>query len=124
MHWGHPNRDKVALFLGDIMLILLCAVAGWKTQQRAGDMTHELVSLLVLLPAYVAAIYVFDLYSQARLNGLGTFLRAILAVGLGSGSCYVFCTPFPAAECLLSIDRAFQFHPAGDNVCLAEMLFL
>jgi lipopolysaccharide/colanic/teichoic acid biosynthesis glycosyltransferase len=113
MHWGHPNRDKVALFLGDIMLILLCAVAGWKPQQRAGDMTHELVSLLVLLPAYVAAIYVFDLYSQARLNGLGTFLRAILAVGLGSGFCYVFFHLFQWQNaCYRSIELSNFILPA------------
>jgi lipopolysaccharide/colanic/teichoic acid biosynthesis glycosyltransferase len=90
MRWGHPNRDKIALLLGDIALILSCAIAGWSPQQKAGNMTQELVSLLLLLLAYVAAIYVFDLYSAARLNGLGTFVRVVLAVGAGSGFCYLF----------------------------------
>jgi lipopolysaccharide/colanic/teichoic acid biosynthesis glycosyltransferase len=91
MHWGHPKREKVALFLGDITLLLLCAFAGWYLHPAsAGNATQKFVSLLVLLPAYVAAIYVFDLYSLDRLNRLGTLARVILAVGAGSGFGYIF----------------------------------
>jgi lipopolysaccharide/colanic/teichoic acid biosynthesis glycosyltransferase len=91
MHWGHPSQDKVTLLVGDIALILLCAVAGWHLHPAsAGSETQRVASLLVLLPAYVAAIYVFDLYSLARLNGLGTLVKVILAVGTGSSFSYMF----------------------------------
>jgi lipopolysaccharide/colanic/teichoic acid biosynthesis glycosyltransferase len=91
MHWGHPEQDKVTLFLGDSVLISLAAGAGrYLILAEKGSAIHLVATLLVLLPAYLAAIYVFDLYSLAALNGLGTFVRAMLAVGAGSGFCYVF----------------------------------
>jgi len=91
MHWGHPSRDKVELLLGDIALILLCAVAGWYLHPAsAGSETQRVASLLMLLPACVAAIYVFDLYSLAGLNGLGTLVKVALAIGAGSSFCDLF----------------------------------
>ena len=83
MHWGHPCRDKVALFLGDILLITVANVAGWYVHPAAtSNAAQRVLSLLVLLPAFLSAIYVFDLYSLAALNGLGTFFKVIAAVGV------------------------------------------
>lgn len=91
MHWGHPRRDKVVLFLGDMKLITLVAAAGWYVYAgERNDGNHRALSLLVLLPTFLAALYVFDLYSLARLNGLGTFARVLLAVGAASAFCDVF----------------------------------
>jgi lipopolysaccharide/colanic/teichoic acid biosynthesis glycosyltransferase len=88
MHWGHPCRDKVALFLGDIGLIALLAIAGWYVHPAGTiDAAQKALSLAVLLPTFVAAIYVFDLYSLAALNGLGTFFKVTIAVGAASVLC-------------------------------------
>lgn len=91
MHWGHPGRDKVTLFLGDIVLITLAAVAGWHLHAaNTASEAHRTLFLLALLPPFLGALYVFDLYSLLRLNGLGTFVRVLLAVGAASGFCDIF----------------------------------
>lgn len=88
---GHPSRDKVLLFLGDGALIALTVVAGWYARAGAGShAAHKLLSLCVALAAFLAAMYVFDLYSMAKLNGLGTMLKVAVAVGAASGFCNVF----------------------------------
>lgn len=88
MNWGNPDRDKVALFLGDIALIILLAVAGWFIRPLAdSSATEKVLPLLLLLPTILAAMYVLDLYSLVALNGLGTIVRVILAVGSAS----IFC---------------------------------
>lgn len=88
MHWGHPGRDKVILFLGDIALVTLAGAAGlyWNAANTASD-AHRAIFLLVLLPPFLGALYVFDLYSLLLLNGLGTFVRVLLAVGTAGGFC-------------------------------------
>src|SRR6266567_7073922 len=89
MHWGHPNRDSVRLFLGDAVLITLAAaVAGWYVQPvEAGHATYKALSLLALLPAFLGAMYVCNLYNLAGINGLGTLVKVIVAVGAGSAFC-------------------------------------
>jgi lipopolysaccharide/colanic/teichoic acid biosynthesis glycosyltransferase len=44
----------------------------------------------VLVPAFLAAMYVCNLYNLAAINGLGTFVKVIVAVGAASGFCEVF----------------------------------
>lgn len=89
MHWGHPPRDKVMLFLGDIGLITLVSVAGWYLPPAgASDAAQKAVSLCVLLITFLAAIYVFDLYSLAGLTRLGTFSRVTIAVGTAGLVCH------------------------------------
>src|SRR5205807_6549393 len=91
MNWGHPCRDKVALFFGDIGLVTLLTVLGWYVHPAAtSDATQRALSFVVLLPTFVAAIYVFDLYSLAALNGLATFFRVMIAVGAASVLCHAF----------------------------------
>lgn len=91
MQWGHPGRDKVALFLGDIGLIALVTVAGWYLHPaETSNAAQKVLSLVVLLPTFLAAIYVFDLYSLAELNGLGTFFRVMISIGAASAFCNAF----------------------------------
>jgi lipopolysaccharide/colanic/teichoic acid biosynthesis glycosyltransferase len=91
MSWGHPARDKVTMFLGDIGLIILLAVAGWLINPtRTGGDIQNLASLLMPLPAFLAAFYVFDLYSLSAFNGLGTFVRVVIATGTAT----LFCSAF------------------------------
>jgi len=88
MNWGHPARDKVTMFLGDIGLIILLAVAGCLIQPAGtGSAIQNIASLLMLLPAFLAAFYVFDLYSLSALNGLGTFVRVMIAISSATLLC-------------------------------------
>ncbi len=85
---GHPNRDKIALFLGDVALIALAAVVGWYLP--AGELSiadHKVLSLLVLVPTFLGAMYVCNLYNLAGINGLGTFVKVMVAVGMASAFC-------------------------------------
>ena len=55
------------------------------TPLKAGDGTHNILSLLLLLPMFLASMYVFDLYNLVALNGLGTFARVAISVLVASG---------------------------------------
>ena len=91
MHWGHPCRHKVTLFLGDIGLITLVSVAGWYVYPAGtSDAVQKALSLAVLLTTFVGALYVFDLYSMAEFNRLGMLFRVMIAVGLASVLCNAF----------------------------------
>lgn len=90
MQWGHPNRDKIILFLGDICLITLVVVVGWYLYPAVSNGTRRVLSLLVLLPAFLAAMYVCNLYSLARLNGLGTLAKVFVATGAATAICNGF----------------------------------
>jgi lipopolysaccharide/colanic/teichoic acid biosynthesis glycosyltransferase len=88
MIWGHPGRDSVRLFLGDAALITLAAVAGWYLPPaETAHATHKLLSLLVLLPAFLGVMYVCNLYNPAGINGLGTFVKVVVAAGMGGALC-------------------------------------
>jgi exopolysaccharide biosynthesis polyprenyl glycosylphosphotransferase len=114
MHWGHPGRDKVALFLGDIVLIALSAAGRYLHGVGTSNGTQKALPLLVLLLAFLAAMYVFDLYSLARLNGLVTFVRVMLAVGSGSGFCYVFFHLFQwSDQCYRSLELCTLILPVA-----------
>lgn len=81
----------MTLFLGDAGLIVLTAVAGWYLPAGAAShAAHGLLSLCVVLPSFLAAMYVFDLYGMAKLNGLGTMVKVALAVAAASGFCNLF----------------------------------
>ncbi len=80
MRWEHPHREKVALLVGDAGLIALVGVAaGYLYATGPVNGARELLSMLVVVPAFVAALYVFDLYSLSAINGLGTIVRTVLA---------------------------------------------
>lgn len=88
MHWGHPGRDSVRLFVGDAVAIALMAMAGWYLP--AGQMSHashKLLELLVLVPTFLGAMYVCNMYNPAGINGLGTFMKVMVAVGSASAFC-------------------------------------
>jgi exopolysaccharide biosynthesis polyprenyl glycosylphosphotransferase len=88
MNWGHPSRGSVELFLGDAALITLAAVVGWYLPGgQMSDGRHKLLSLLVMLPSFLAAMYVCNLYNLAGINGLGTFVKVIVAVGIAGAFC-------------------------------------
>jgi lipopolysaccharide/colanic/teichoic acid biosynthesis glycosyltransferase len=90
MHFGHPRRDKVTLFLGDIALIAITAIAGWYSHlEGGGSALQRWMSLLVLLPTFSGILYILDLYSLSRLNGFGTLVKVVLAVGSASVLSYV-----------------------------------
>jgi exopolysaccharide biosynthesis polyprenyl glycosylphosphotransferase len=92
---GHPNRDKLTLFLGDAALIAFVAVAGWYLPAgQMGHAGHKVLSLLVLVPMFLAAMYVCSLYNLAGINGLGTFVRVLVAVGMASAFCDGFFNLF------------------------------
>lgn len=80
MRWEHTHRDKVALLVGDAVLIALVGAIG-RYLYAAGlaNGARELLSMLVVVPAFAAALYVFDLYSLSAINGLGTIVRTVLA---------------------------------------------
>jgi exopolysaccharide biosynthesis polyprenyl glycosylphosphotransferase len=91
IQWGHPSRDSIRLLLGDAGLIALAAVAGWYLP--VGELSHgshKLLSLVVLLPAFLGAMYVCNLYNPAGINGLGTFVKVIAAAGTASAFCEAF----------------------------------
>lgn len=77
---GHSGRDKVVLLVGDAGLIALVSAVG-RRLFAAGPVNgpRELLSMLVVVPVFVAAMYVFDLYSLSSINGLGTVVRAVVA---------------------------------------------
>jgi lipopolysaccharide/colanic/teichoic acid biosynthesis glycosyltransferase len=91
MNWGHPDRDKVILFFGDMALVILAAVVGWllRPAESAREIRH-IVSLLLLLLTFLSAFYVFDLYNLAALNGLGTILRLLIACSTATVLCGAF----------------------------------
>lgn len=81
----------MTLFAGDAALIAALSLAGWYLRAGgASHAAHKLLSLCVVLPSFLAAMYVFDLYSMAKLNGLGTMVKVAVAVGAASGFCNVF----------------------------------
>ncbi len=80
----------MTLFLGDVVLVLLVAIAAWYSRPEETTVAMEKwMSLLVLLPAFLGMLYVFDQYSLAQLNGLGTLAKVVSAVGLASVFCYI-----------------------------------
>jgi exopolysaccharide biosynthesis polyprenyl glycosylphosphotransferase len=88
MRWGHPRRDKVALFLGDAGLITLAAVAGWYLLPvDTGNAAAKVLSLALLLPTFLGAMYVCNLYNLAGINGLGTFVKVVVAIGAAGAFC-------------------------------------
>ena len=90
MHWGHPDRDKLSVFLGDFVLITVLAIAGWYVRAAdAGLIEHRQLSLFLIVPAFLASIYVFDLYSLNNLNGLATFIKTVFAISSASIFCYL-----------------------------------
>jgi len=90
-YWGHPGRGSVELFLGDAGLIALAAVAGlYLPLGEIGHASHKELFLLVLVPTFLAAMYVCNLYNLAGINGLGTFVKVIVAVGTASAFCNGF----------------------------------
>src|SRR5579871_1444969 len=102
---GHPQRDKIALVIWDMTLIALSMVVGWYVSTgHLRYMAHNAVWILALGPAFVAALYVWDLYSLGALSGLGTLVRAGLAVISASGLCvfifHVLGAPSPVYQSL------------------------
>ena len=90
MRWGHPDRNKLIVLLGDFVLITLSAIAGWYVHaSEVTDSHHKGMSFLVLLPAFLAAMYVFDLYDVYKFNGLGTLAKSVLAISAASIFCYL-----------------------------------
>ena len=88
---AQPNRDKVALFVGDMAVIAIAAIGAWYLPGlEASRGSHKGLFLLVLVPTFLGAMYVCDLYDLAAINGLGTFVKVIVAVGAASGFCEVF----------------------------------
>ena len=93
--WGHPNRDKLTLFLVDAAMIAVAAAAGWYlpgAAQSHGE--HRVAFLLVLVPTFLAAMYVCNLYNLAAGNGLGMWVTVIVAVGTASAFCDAFLHVF------------------------------
>jgi len=87
-NWGHPGRDKVKLFLGDAALLACVAVVGWYLPAvQMGHGSHKVLSLVVLVPTFLGAMYVCNLYNLAGINGLGTLMKVIVAVGVASALC-------------------------------------
>lgn len=89
--WGHPSRGSVTLFLGDAALIALTAAAGWYLP--AGQLSHgghKISELLVLVPAFLAAMYVCNMYNLTAGNGLGMWIKVIVAVAGASAFCDAF----------------------------------
>lgn len=90
-YWGHPEREKVTLFLVDAAVIALTAAAGWYLP--AGQMSHashKVAELLVVAPAFLAAMYVCNMYNLAAGNGLGMWVKVTVAVAGASGFCDAF----------------------------------
>jgi len=90
-NWGHPGRDKVTLFVVDACLITLAAVAGWYLP--AGQMSHaghKVLELLVLVPTFLGAMYVCNMYNLGAGNGLGMWVKVIVAAGTASAFCNAF----------------------------------
>lgn len=88
-------EDKLPLFLGDGVLVTLAAVAGWYLPVAAKSHGgHKVLFLVVLLPTFLAAMYVCNLYNLAGINGLGTFVEGIVAVAVASAFCDGFLNVF------------------------------
>lgn len=90
-YWGHPRRDKVTLLLVDAALIALTGAAGW---HLAGGQTshvgHKVAELLVVALTFLAAMYVCNMYNLAAGNGLGMWVKVIVAVAGASAFCEAF----------------------------------
>lgn len=90
-YWGHPGRDKVTLFLVDAAVIALAAAAGWYLP--AGQMSHgnhKVAELVVVAAAFLAGMYVCNMYNLAAGNGLGMWVKVLVAVGGASAFCDTF----------------------------------
>lgn len=93
--WGHPGRDSVTLFLVDAALITVTAVAGWYVPGAATSHgSHKLLFLVVLVPTFLAAMYVCNMYNLAAGNGLGMWVKVTVAVGAASAFCDAFLNVF------------------------------
>jgi len=83
------------LFAVDACLIALPAVAGWYLPATAMNHgSHEVVFLLLMAPTFLAAMYVCNLYNVAAGNGLGMWVKIIVAVGTASAFCDGFLVVF------------------------------
>lgn len=86
--WGHPHRGTVELFVGDMALIALIAAAGWYVPEVAKSHgSHKVLFLLVLVPTFLAAMYVCNMYNLAAGNGLGMWVKVIVAAGAAGALC-------------------------------------
>jgi exopolysaccharide biosynthesis polyprenyl glycosylphosphotransferase len=88
MSWGHPQHDKVKLFVGDILLTAgtLLALSVWKPTGHFGEVGHA-TAVLVFMLTFLANFYVFDLYNLAALNGVRTIYRLVAACGVATVLC-------------------------------------
>jgi hypothetical protein len=76
-------------------LITLTAVAGWYLPAAAmSHGSHKVLFLLVLVPTFLAAMYVCNLYSLAGINGLRTFVKVVVAMAAASAFCDGFFQVF------------------------------
>jgi lipopolysaccharide/colanic/teichoic acid biosynthesis glycosyltransferase len=88
MSWGHPQHDKVKLFVGDILLTagILLSLSLWKPTGHFGEAGHA-AALFVFMLTFLANFYVFDLYNLAALNGVRTIYRLVAACGAATVLC-------------------------------------
>jgi len=84
MNWGHPERGKVLLLVGDLVLAGAAAIFATSIDpvnysafaQRMGE-----IGLFMLV--FSTCFYVFDLYDVRALNGARTITRLLAAAVLG-----------------------------------------
>ena len=85
MNWGYPERGKVLLFGGDLLMAAAAAVfAGAFHPVSPSASTHPAGRIVLFVLVFPACFYICDLYDLRPIDGARTFVRLLAAFVLST----------------------------------------
>ncbi len=84
MNWGHPERGKVLLLAGDLVLAAAATIFATSIDPvNPAVLSRRVGEIALFLLVFSTCFYVFDLYDVQALNGARTVTRLLAAAVLG-----------------------------------------
>src|SRR6266704_2040262 len=84
MNWGHPERGKVLLLAGDLVLAAAATIFATSINPvNPAVLSRRVGEIALFLLVFSTCFYVFDLYDVQALNGARTVTRLLAAAVLG-----------------------------------------
>jgi exopolysaccharide biosynthesis polyprenyl glycosylphosphotransferase len=85
VNWGYPERGKVLLFGGDLLMAAATAViAGTFHPVSSSASTHPAGRIVLFVLVFPACFYICDLYDLRPIEGARTFVRLLAAFVLST----------------------------------------
>jgi lipopolysaccharide/colanic/teichoic acid biosynthesis glycosyltransferase len=84
MNWGHPERGKVLLLAGDLILAAAATIFATRIDPvNHSSFAQRMGEIAMFMLIFSTCFYVFDLYDVRALNGARTITRLLAAAVLG-----------------------------------------